>query len=273
MNVTIGLDIGGSTTKVVGFEGKRLLQHCLVRASDPVASAYGGVGKFLSMNQLQLSDVRRIQMTGVGSSYINNTILDIPTFTVDEFESVGLGGLYLSHEQQAVVVSMGTGTSMVYAGPGGSQHIIGSGIGGGTLIGLSQAMVHTRDFETIGELAQRGDLKHVDLTIGDITQADIPGLDAEVTASNFGKLSDQAEQADLTLGIVNLVFQSVGTSAVLAARLQKLKKIVFVGSLVTLEEGKACLKKFADLYDVEIIIPKCAEFCTAIGAALCTLPD
>ena len=56
MSVIIGIDIGGSTTKIVGFqkteEGKRLLSPFLVSAADPITSMYGAFGKFLSENSL-----------------------------------------------------------------------------------------------------------------------------------------------------------------------------------------------------------------------------
>ena len=49
MKVVIGIDVGGSTTKICGFtkEGERtLLTPQLVRADDPLTSAYGAFGKF-----------------------------------------------------------------------------------------------------------------------------------------------------------------------------------------------------------------------------------
>ena len=41
MQIIVGIDVGGSTTKIVGFDGDRLLPPLLVRATDPVASVYG----------------------------------------------------------------------------------------------------------------------------------------------------------------------------------------------------------------------------------------
>ena len=163
---------------------------------------------------------------------------------------------------------MGTGTAIVQADEKGVRHLIGSGVGGGTLIGLSSRMINIRDFQTFTEIAENGDLHNVDLSIGDITQDEIPGLSSDTTASNFGKLTDTASQADIALGIVNLVFQSVGTAAVLAAQLSDIRKIVFTGNLTLVGQGKRVLDAFADLYNISIIVPEGAEFATAIGAAL-----
>lgn len=269
MGIIVGLDIGGSTTKIVGLRDGVLMSRDLVQASDPIASAFGALGKFINQHSLSLEAIGHVMVTGVGASYIQGDLLGIPTLQTPEFEAIGLGGLYISGLSEAVVVSMGTGTAIVQANTQKVRHLIGSGVGGGTLIGLSSRMINVRDFQTFMDIAEAGDLKNVDLTISDISSGEIPGLPPETTASNFGKSSDTATQADLALGIVNLVFQSVGTSAVLAARLSNVPQIVFTGNLTLVAAGKRVLDSFASLYDISINVPEGAEFATAIGAALC----
>lgn len=267
MHVTIGLDIGGSTTKVVGFYKKELLDLTFVKSSDPVAAAFGGLGKFMSINQLKLEDISQIKMTGVGSSYINKNFFGCETVVANEFEAVGLGGLHLSKIDEAIVVSVGTGTSMVYSDTKHTEHIIGSGVGGGTVLGLSNKMINFRDFGLISDLAEKGDLSKVDLLVSDISKA-VPGLSSDATASNFGNVTDAAKPEDLACGIINMVFQSIGTMAVLSAKLKNTKNIVFAGSVLEIEQAKKTLKNFSDLYGVNIIFPDNAKFSTAIGAAL-----
>lgn len=268
MSVVIGLDIGGSTTKVVGFEGKTPLKHSFVKASDPLASAYGALGKLILENKLELNDIQKIMVTGVGAAHIEGKMFGRTVECVDEFSAVGLGGIYVSNCQEAIVVSMGTGTSIVRCDGHETEHIIGSGVGGGTLLGLSNRMLNIRSFSLINQLAEKGDLSHVDLSIGDISISEIPGLEPETTASNFGKVTDDVRPEDLALGIVNMVFQSVGTAAILASRLCKLDDIVFVGAVQRLKQGKSVLDKFSKLYHKNIMVPENAEFATAIGAAL-----
>ena len=182
--VVIGLDIGGTTTKIVGFNNGVLLTEKLVEASDPVASAYGALGKFLRENCLKLAQVEEIRITGVGASAIFGNLFDCPTRKVPEFDATGLGGLYVAGIDRAIVVSMGTGTSIVYADLEGTRHIIGSGVGGGTLLGLADRMLQVRDFASISEMADLGSLENVDLTIGDISEEAIGDLTASRTASN-----------------------------------------------------------------------------------------
>ena len=72
-SVVLGIDVGGSTTKIVGFrqgnDGSRVLMSPLfVRATDPITSIYGALGRYTAENGLSLSDIRRVMTTGVGSS-------------------------------------------------------------------------------------------------------------------------------------------------------------------------------------------------------------
>ena len=67
--VVIGIDVGGTTTKIVGFRengsaGKELIAPQFVRATDPLTSVYGALGKFTVQNGLELPDIDRILMTG-----------------------------------------------------------------------------------------------------------------------------------------------------------------------------------------------------------------
>ena len=68
MSVILGIDIGGSTTKIVGLEeDQSILGMQRVKAEGPITSLYGALGSFMTEHKLQLSDVRRIMLTGVGA--------------------------------------------------------------------------------------------------------------------------------------------------------------------------------------------------------------
>jgi microcystin-dependent protein len=65
MGKVIGIDIGGSTTKIVGFDDKTMISPLLVRANDPIASVYGAFGKFLNIHSL------KIEEGGLATSYLS----------------------------------------------------------------------------------------------------------------------------------------------------------------------------------------------------------
>lgn len=267
MGIIIGIDIGGTTTKIVGFSEGRILSPILVKATDPVASVYGAFGRFLNDNALTLADVEKIMVTGVGSTYINERLLGVPTAKVDEFLAVGMGGLFLTGLDKAIVVSMGTGTAYVMADHDRAVHLGGTGVGGGTLMGLSNRMLNIRNFNDIIQMARGGSLKHIDLTIGDISKTTVTNLSMDTTASNFGKISDLATKADVAMGIINLVFETIGMLAVFATRMEHVKDVVLTGNLTNVPQAKAVFHKLSTLFNVNFIIPDNAEFATAVGAA------
>ena len=252
MGVILGIDIGGSSTKIVGLAPDlSVIDMLRVKADDPL---YGAMGNFLSTHHLQLSDIRHIALTGVGSSYVEGDIYGVKTIKVEEFPSVGTGGLALSGKEHAVVVSMGTGTSFLWANKGQEvRHLIGSGVGGGTLAGLSSLTTGVHQYA---------------LTLADLSREQVGDLPPEATAANFAKVADDATPSDKMLGIVNLVLQSIGTMSVLACKCCGTDTVVLTGALTMLPPARETFELFKQLYHVNFIIPENATFATAIGAAL-----
>ena len=93
----IGIDVGGSTTKIVGFKTDdngniELISPFLVRATDPITSIYGAFGKFTAENALSLADIDRVMITGVGATHMQQPIQCSPTdFFVRLVREVALG--------------------------------------------------------------------------------------------------------------------------------------------------------------------------------------
>ena len=251
MGVILGIDIGGSSTKIVGLhENGTVIDMLRVKAEDPLTSLYGALGNFLATHSLKLTDIGHIALTGVGASYVDGDIYGVRTVKVEEFPSVGVGGLALSRKERAVVVS------------------IGSGIGGGTLSGLSELITGVHQYALIRKLCQDGDLSQIDLTIGDMSKDRVGTLPPEATAASFAKLAEDATSADKMRGLVNLVLQAIGTMSVLACRTCGTNTVVLTGALTMLPPAHETFELFTQLYGVEYIIPENATFATAIGAAL-----
>lgn len=269
----LGIDIGGTTTDIAGFKDSKLLEVLSVKASDPLASASGALGKFINEYNLSLDEIKKIAITGVGSSYINMDLFGINTTKVKEFNSVGLGGTYLAKLSKGIVVSMGTGTALVEVDNGKVKHLGGTGIGGGSLMGLGKELLNTVDFNNIIEMAENGDLSTVDLQLEDISQSKIGSLQKGVTVSNFGKISDKAKKEDLASGILNMIFQTIGMLAIFAAKIENDDNVIFTGKLANISYGQKVLNSLitAKIYDGNFIFPKYGEYSTAIGAALCLM--
>ncbi|MCL2874186.1 MAG: type II pantothenate kinase [Defluviitaleaceae bacterium] len=266
--IIIGIDVGGSITKIVGLRSNELITPVSVKANDPTASLFGAFGKFVDANGINLSDIEQVIITGVGASYIDRDIYGIPTVKTEEFLANGLGGLYMTNLKKAVIVSMGTGTSIISAQDGEIKHLGGTGIGGGTIIGLSDIMLGIRSIKGIINKSESGDLRNIDLMVGDISKTSLPNLPPDTTASNFGNVTDRPSENDIALGILNLVFQSIAMSAVFATKSTDTRDIVLIGNLATLKACNDVFSAVKSITDINFIIPDNAEFATAIGAAL-----
>ena len=192
----------------------------------------------------------------------------LPTTKVEEFLADGLGARHESGIKDAIVVSMGTGTSFVKCVGNDICHIGGIGAGGGTLQGLSRLLLNTGDIDYVCDLATKGNLANINLLIGDISASPLPGLPMDATASLFGKAQSNAQPEDVARGLIYMVLQSIGSAAVLAAIGSSIKDFVLIGNLTLLPACKDIFPAIGNLYGVRFHIPQHSEFCTAIGAGL-----
>ena len=55
MKISIGIDVGISTTKIVGIREGKVIKPLRIKATDPVTSLYGAFGKYLYDNRIDLS--------------------------------------------------------------------------------------------------------------------------------------------------------------------------------------------------------------------------
>lgn len=268
MGIRIGIDIGSSTTKIVAFDNDKMMPPMVVRADSQVASLYGAFGRYLYENSLELADVAGVYITGVGSKYVDKPVYGCPTYKVDEFEATGTGGYYLTDKKEVIVVSMGTGSFFVKVTENEMKHLGGVGLGGGTICGLSSIMLNTDDIQEISALSAKGDVTQIDLRIADLTREKLPGLNLDVTASNFAKADAQSKPEDVAAGIIHMVIENVCQTAILASINTGIKDYILIGGLTKFFECHQIMGAFKSLWDVDITIPEYSDYATAIGAVI-----
>ena len=261
MGIIIGIDVGISTTKIVGLKDGQLKAPTRITAADPITSLYGAFGKYLHDNDINLQDVEQVMLTGVGSAYVKGPVYGLPTQKVEEFVADGLGARYESKLDHTIVVSMGTGTSFVLCDGDDMRHIGGIGVGGGTLAGLSRLLLNTSDIKAVSAMAMQGNTRNVNLLIGDISAEPLPNLPMDATASILAKAQSDASKEDIAAGIISMVLQTIGSAAWLSSRGSNVRDFVLIGNLTLLPQLEA-------LYNIRFNIPKYSQYCTAIGAAL-----
>lgn len=266
--MVIGIDIGSTTTKVAAVgEGTSIIK-VRTKAVDAITSATGAFGKLLVENHLALSGIDKINITGAGSSKITDNLFGISTRRIDEMIAIGTGGRYLSGKDRIIISNIGTGTAIIEVSGDRITHLGGTGVGGGTMTGLARELLKTSEFDTIMNYASKGDVRNVDLHIGDIAETNIGFLNREYTASNFGKMLDTATREDIAAGIVNLTYQVIGMVSVFAAKSKNNGTVVVTGNGSNNPLGQKILEEISRMYNIAFEFPEDAEYATAIGAAL-----
>ena len=257
--LVLGIDIGASTTKFALVKNGK----CVKEYRKPDEQSFED-----ALESFGYAGVKRIAITGVGSSFIEGKLKGIPTVHKDEFASVSRGATKLSRKLNTLVVSVGTGTSFTRITPVRAWHVGGTGLGGGMLKGLSMRLCGTDDMEELQTLAAKGDLHAIDLQLKDVFEGTLSHLTPSATVANMEKLSEQSMREDIAAGLCNMIFQSIGVMAVFAAKRHLTRTIVMVGTITDWPIAQRSLDEVAAMHNVKFIVPDHAAFATAIGAAL-----
>jgi len=248
----VGVDLGATLTKIAqrDHEGRYHLELMPSRAVDPIVAKVSALGP------------ASIGLTGGGAARLAN-LLEMPSHTVAEFDAWGAGADRLldpeliAQGSRYLLVSLGTGTSVLLIDGGRAVRVGGTALGGGTVLGLGSALTGTNSFEELCLLASKGSRRHVDLVVSDIYSSGELPLPGDLTAASFGKLGLPPEASDpssadtdgkspehLAAAILGLVGENVALICGGLAAATQAETIVFGGStlrsnpaLVTVLEG------------------------------------
>ena len=263
----IGIDAGASLVKLAhGGE------------TGPVEFRTWPAGELDSvMAHLEAANPKRVGATGCRAGRL---LADsgLPGVRVDEFAAWGAGCARMlgsSRPERHLIVSIGTGTSVLFAEGDAVQRVGGTALGGGTILGLGHGLIGTRNFEKLCRLASAGNKTRVDLSVGDIYRdGEIP-LAPETTASALAKLGlHEMSDPDLAAGIMNLVGENIGLICGGLAALTQSSEIVYGGG--TLAENPAFvdhLTRLASAYGVKARILPEGRYTGAVGALVHALSE
>ena len=205
------IDFGGTLTKVIvasGDDETRWTGPSLPHPGpDDVARMLAEAGC------PKPGDLSLLAITGGRSASLDLGWKGVSILPVDESEATAAGGLLAGAQAPAIVVSIGTGTGIVLAREDGSwERLVGSGVGGGTVLGLARLLLGEQSVEAFGKLAAAGRLENCDLTVGDILGSGTGPVPADATASHFGRIGKadgpEATPADQMAAIVGMVVQN-----------------------------------------------------------------
>ena len=269
MGLILGMDLGSSSAKVVSLhDGDFKAPLRLTTAGKTDLTEL--LDTYMSHNGLRLGQIDRVMLTGVGSLSAPATIHGLPTQCVSEFVCDGLGARFLSGIDRMVVVSMGTGTTLVRVDGDTSTHIGGLAMGGGTFSGLSHLLLPHLSLDDVVELSRHGDQRKVNLLIGDVCPTALEDLPMYASASLFGKIGHgEVSESDLARALTWMVLETIGSGAVLSQSHEGgLRDFVLIGALTQLPVCDELFAMMEQLYGVRFHTPRHAIYCTALGAAL-----
>jgi len=258
----ISLDFGGSTCDIVSWEG------------DEIISILSGESRDLNLDlKPKLKGADKVYITGGKSRFFDDETFGVPFIKVPEIDAIGYGGAWLENGNgKLLIVSMGTGTCMVGVDESGSiiKHVGGTGVGGGTFVGLGKELLGISDIDELLKIAESGSAKGVDISVSEIVGGDIGRISGDATASNLGKLNSEIDfkQEDLAAGIINLIGQTIGASAAFAAKSEGIGKVVLTGKLTRARAVSDVVSGILRHYGLGVSIPENSTCAVAIGARI-----
>jgi type II pantothenate kinase len=282
----LGLDFGASTVDLVQVNNGRLIK---IRSFESLRFPKLKLDGFLK--KIDLSRVAKIFVTGGKSRFFKDSYKGIPVIKVSEIEAIGRGAWWLAgkgidsrrslssrskggnDKKDLLAISLGTGTCMVKVsilsnGNIKCTHIGGTGVGGGTFLGLSKLLIKVDNVEKLIEMFKKGNKSKVDLSVGEIVGSGLGLVKADDTASNLGKISSEIDfkKEDLAAGIVNLIGQTIATTVVFAAKANKCDLIVLGGKLTKIRQILDVILKVAKMHKIKAVVPHNSLYMSAIGA-------
>lgn len=249
------VDFGGTLTDVVlrAPDGEDRLATFASTGPADAARLDEVLDRTLAANGLAAGEIRFVAATGGRSSALPDRWREAPLHKVAETRAIARAGLVSGAAPPALVASLGTGTALVLVTGGGEPvHLVGSGIGGGTLIGLSRLLLGSSEVEEIDRLARAGDAAGCDLLVRDILGAGIGSVPPEATAAHFGRLGREAvpgdaSRADVAAALVNLVAQAILRLIFEVALRHRVRSILLVGHLLDVAGFRTAVERIPQL--------------------------
>ncbi|MCM3705633.1 MULTISPECIES: type II pantothenate kinase [Cytobacillus] len=260
----IGIDAGGTLLKMA-FEEKRNIHYKSYLIDDMDSS----------MNWLKLSAANaEVALTGGKAEYLKKEYFQ-SALIVPEIESSGVGASYLLKQdglsnKNFILSIIGTGTSICLNRDGKISRVSGSGIGGGTLMGLGRLLTGEKNFSNLVSLAGTGKAENADIMVKDIYSPFDPPVNGSLTASNFGKIKDNhVSKKDKAASLTNMIAETLVLLSSQAAVHHQIDDIIYIGS--TLRNNaplKHLIKKYTVMVGKKPVFIQDGAYCGALGALL-----
>lgn len=263
--VKVGIDAGGTLVKIAYQENGEMHYR---------KYQIGELDSAISWLKMMTPDLN-VALTG-GKAHIVQEKFFPDGLNVPEFVATCEGARFFLHEEGKkldspfIIVNVGTGTSWHLVNGDKYERILGSGMGGGTFMGLGALLTNEAGYEQLTELAAKGKKEHLDLLVKDIYESDEPPINGDLTAANFAKgLQVKHSDEDRMAAVTNMIAETIMLLTLQAAAIHKVKEVVFIGSsLIDNPMLKGTLHNYMTMLGLQAIFLKNGEYCGALGAFL-----
>nr|WP_285867593.1 type II pantothenate kinase [Mesobacillus maritimus] len=262
---TIGIDAGGSLIKVAFEE-----QGCFHFKKYPI-SKVDEIAEWLAL----IVQNRSVRLTGGKAEYLRKNYFPNGK-VVPEFDAACEGAVFLMKKtrmnvpKKLLLVNIGTGTSWYLIEDSNHKRVLGSGIGGGTFLGLGSLLAGKDDYSQLVSLAKEGKRAKIDLLVKDLYYPDLPPIEGELTASNFAKVKQtNSSVADTIAALINMMTETIILLSMQTAEIHQVTDILFIGSTLIenslFQEG---LRSFTMSVGLNPIFLLNGEYSGAVGALI-----
>ncbi len=262
----IGLDAGGTLIKLAIEESGRytLKKYPIARLEE--------TAKWLTM----ISPQAEVNLTGGKAAYLKTSFFPNARI-INEFDAVCEGASHLIKKagvklnKKYLLVNIGTGTSWYLIDGNKTKRLLGSGIGGGTLMGLGALLSNQAEYSQLVKVASIGDRAKVDLLVGDIYHPAKPPIEEKLTASNFAKVAIGIDhnEADRLASLLNMIAETIILLSMQAAKISQTSEIVYIGStLIGNSKLQNTLAEFSTTSGLDPYFLANGEFSGAIGSLI-----
>ncbi|MGE8203951.1 type II pantothenate kinase [Heyndrickxia sp. NPDC080065] len=259
----LGIDAGGTFFKIAYEENQRL--HTKSFLTKKMKDAITWINL--------LAPNAKKNVTGGKAGEIQSLLSGATS--ISEFDATSKGTSFLLNKEhnktieRYLIVSVGTGTSILLIEDNQPSRLLGTGLGGGTFLGLGGIISGENDYDKLIDMANAGDRLSIDLVVSDIYTQGLSAIGNDLTAANFGKVTTKINynKQDAMAALVNMIAETLCLLVSNAATQHQIQNVVYVGGALARNTPlKQAIHKYQKMLGLETLFLTSGQYAGAIGA-------
>ena len=263
-SIKLGIDFGITNTDVVIVDGPNFKFKTFFSKNTSVDF----LKELISSCTDDVSNLKLIGVTGGKHEALGSSYEGIEIKHYNEVDAIVKGAIntFRPKEEKFMVMSLGSGSACAIFNEGNIFHAGGTGLGGGTIRGLSKLIIGEDDPKIINSLSSKGKKEKVDLLLKDVISGPIGNLPESASAVNFGKIDySECNKEDLSAGIISMVGQTILKTAITIASINDIKKVYVIGRSYKYDLLRGMLIDGFRVINIEPLFDEKGEYAICMG--------